>query len=514
MTPQNRPLDSLKTHNIFYNVLWQEGDPSSLSPNLYQLIPDNQTSFYLTLPPQPGTTPIALEIPSGGSPPPFDVLYAAVTTALSFDPIPGLVPTNQVPAVTQNTTAPQPDPSTLTFSATGGTTGIVAGTFVSGTNIAPGTMVSSAVSPNVTLNKPVLGAVLSGEAITFMPGAALVAALCASTDWCTRVAYDIVWSYQNSLPIPPDPLESLWTNPPNPGNSSTQPGSNNNNLEQDREKFQGTLNSFYATRNATAERLTKFVTAVSAAVYCELSSVNAPAALLEFPVDPSQPFASAVESEILLQGVGGTGANTVNFGVPAAFFYALGAKMDKNTTAVQRYQMATGDAIDRLLQEFSAAEDAQVIGDSEAFSDPALASVTIASFQAARCLVALGVSAASGSPAVTLNPAAAAGTPEAALVALVTAWLAATDPTGSGPPPNPPPSYEQKDYTIWQQLAAANPAGYLALDLYALTQGFVIPEFTEATVGTGSGSTLTVTANPRWCWDAGRGGEAARGSSR
>ena len=60
-------------------------------------------------------------------------------------------------------------------------------------------------------------------------------------------------------------------------------------LEQDRQKFEGTLNSFYSTRNATAERLAKFVAAVSAAVYCELTSVNATAALLEFPVDPSQP---------------------------------------------------------------------------------------------------------------------------------------------------------------------------------------------------------------------------------
>ena len=317
--------------------------------------------------------------------------------------------------------------------------------------------------------------VTSGEAITFTPGAALIAALGASSDWCTRVAYDIVWSYQYSLPVPQVPVDSLYTIPPIPGYSCIQ-GSTDPVLEQDRQKFEGTLNSFYSTRNATAERLAKFVAAVSAAVYCEISSVNAATALLEFPVDSSQPFASAVDSEILLQGVGGTGANAIAFGVPAAFFYALGAKMDKSTTAVQRYQMATGDAIDRLLQEFAAAEDAGVIQDSEAFSDPALSSVpAISSFQAARRLMALGVSAASGSPAVTLNPSAVAGTPEAALATLVKAWLAATDPDGSGPPPNPPHSYEQKDFAIWQNLATANQAGYVALDLYALTQGYTIP---------------------------------------
>jgi hypothetical protein len=491
----NRTNDKIPVNKVFYNVLAQTS--AMQDPSVYQLIPANETSFYLTLPPQPGTVPIALEIPNDGTPPPFDALYQAVESALSFDPITGLTPVPQVSSFTLNTSvATAASGTTLTFAATGR---IAAGMFIGGANIAPNTLVTSVAGNTVTLNREVLGAVPSGEAITFTPGAALVSALCASTDWCTRVAYDIVWSYQNSLPAPPDPLESLYSYPPNPGNSSTQSGSGNNNqvLEQDRQKFEGTLNSFYSTRNATAERLAKFVAAVSAAAYCEISSANATAALLEFPVDSSQPFASAVESEVLLQGIGGTGAGTINFAVPAAFFYALGAKMDKSTTAVQRYQMATGDAIDRLLQEFAAAEDAEVIGDSEAFSDPALASApAITSFQAARRLVALGVSAASGSPVVTLNPAAAAGTPEAALAALVTAWLAATDPAGSGPPPNPPPTYDQKDYTVWQHLAAANPAGCLALDLYALTQGYVIPSV-------GPLADQILAANATFNWPAG-----------
>jgi hypothetical protein len=486
-----RPNDKIPINTIFYNVLAQSSQMPD--PSVYQLIPDNETSFYLTLPPQPGTVPIALEIPANGSAPPFDALYQAIASALSFDPIDGLTPVSQVPPVILNTSAATASGSTLTFSAV---PGIVPGMFVSGTNIAQGSMVLSVVGSTVTLDNNVTAAgVASGEAITFTPSAALIAALGASADWCTRVAYDIIWSYQNSLPVPPDPLESLYTNPPNPGYSGTQ-GSNEPVLEQDRQKFEGTLNSFYSTRNATAERLAKFVAAVSAAVYCEISSVNATAALLEFPVDSSQSFASAVDSEILLQGVGGTGTNAIAFGVPAAFFFALGAQMDKSTTAVQRYQMATGDAIDRLLQEFAAAEDAGVIQDSEAFSDPALSSVSaITSFQAARRLVALGISAASGSPAVTLNPGAAAGTPEAALASLVKAWLAATDPDGSGPPPNPPPSYEQKDFSIWQNLATANPAGYVALDLYTLTQGYMIP-------ATGPLADQILLANSTFNWPA------------
>jgi hypothetical protein len=419
--PQDIPIN-----NTFYNVLVQTDQQPT--PDIYQTIPDNETSFYLTLPPQPQTAPIALDVPTDGSPPPFDLLYQAVVTALTNDPILGPV----TPA----------------------------------TNVAP-----------------------------------LVTQLAASTANCTRVAYDIVWSYQTPLPIPPDPLESLCTSPPNLGNSATQSGDNNNNqvLEQDRQKFEGTLNSFYSTRNATAERLAKFVAAVSAAVFCEQTSLYSTSALLEFPVDPLSTFAKAVESEILLQGLGGAGPNNIGFGVPAAFFYALGGKMDKSTTGLQRYQMATGDAIERLLQEFAAAMDSGVISDGETFTDPHFTGLPVSSFQAARRLVALGVSAASTSSAVTLNKAAPAGTLENDLASLVISWLAAIDPSAPTPsnpptpPPNPPLSYQNQDFNIWsQQLSPANPTGYLALDLYALTQGFVIPSFTVKTAEDAlSGSILT-----------------------
>jgi hypothetical protein len=72
----------------------------------------------------------------------------------------------------------------------------------------------------------------------------------------------------------------------------------------DRQKFEGALKSFYSTRNANAERLTKFVAAASAAVACEQVSRSATTALIEFPVDPSATLTGAVESEILLQGLG------------------------------------------------------------------------------------------------------------------------------------------------------------------------------------------------------------------
>lgn len=288
-------------------------------------------------------------------------------------------------------------------------------------------------------------------------------------DQCTRIAYDIMWSQQSQLPPAPDPLESLYTNPPNPGGSNGS-GGGTNNLEQDRQKFEGTLSSFYATRNATAERLTKFVAAASAALFCETTSLNSKSALLEFPVDPSSSFASSVESELLLQGVNLSGTSGVNFGVPAAFFYAIGASLDKSTTAGQRFQLATGDAIERLFQVFSTAEDTGSILDPESFQTSGITPPSISSFQAARRLSALGVSSASNSPSAP----AYAGTPLAQLVA---DWLAQTAPT----PTNPPLTYQNTDFNIWSQtLAPAQPTGYLFLDLDTLTQGYLIPPFTAS----------------------------------
>jgi hypothetical protein len=306
--------------------------------------------------------------------------------------------------------------------------------------------------------------------------------LITSPEYCKRIAYDIVWSYQNTLPAPPDLLESLYTNPPNPGASSSTDSSGTNNLETDRQRFEGSLNSFYSTRNATAERLAKFVAAVSAAVFCEQTSLNSTAALLEFPVDPSSSFVGAVESELLVNGLGVSGTSKIVFGVPAAFFYALSANVDKSTSAAQRFQFATGDAIDRLLQQFTTAVNAGAIKDSEPFADTSHSLPDVTSFQAARRLVALGISAASNSSFVTVQ----SGSP---LASLIGDWLAAVAPAAT----NPPLTYQQIDFNIWTKtLDVSDPQGYLALDLDALTEGYIIPSFT-ATPATASGLTLTFT---------------------
>jgi Tc toxin complex TcA C-terminal TcB-binding domain/Protein of unknown function (DUF2934) len=393
---------SIPVPSEFYNVIVTT--TTLPTPDQYQAVALQQTSFYLTLPPPPNPNTINVNVPADGTAPTFDGpggLLAAMQQALTHDPY--------FPAST--------DISTL------------------------------------------------------------------SPAQCTRMAYDIVWSLQNILPQPPDALESLYTNPPNPGGSSGSSGTNN--LEQDRQKFEGTLNGFYSTPNANAERLTKFVAAASAAVFCEQTSLNSAAALLEFPVDPSSDYSEEVESELLLEGLGVASPSGLNFGVPAAFFYALGANLDKSTSAAQRFQIATGDAIERLLQQFATAENAGVINDLEPFANTILGLPKITSFQAARRLVALAVSAASTSPSAMVF----AGTP---LAKLVGDWLSTTDPTPT-PTPNPPLTYQNTDFNIWtQQLDSSDPQGYLYLDLDALTQGYVIPPFTASPgVATAAGNTLT-----------------------
>ncbi|MDR3735403.1 MAG: hypothetical protein P4L10_07690, partial [Acidobacteriaceae bacterium] len=298
-----------------------------------------------------------------------------------------------------------------------------------------------------------------------------------TTDQCTRMAYDIVWSQQNPLPLPPDALEDLYTNPPNSGASSSN--GNNNGDEQDRQRWEGALNSFYSTRNSVAVRLSKFVAAVSCALYCEATSTAAPQAVLEFIVDPTAyADASPIVSEVLLTGLN----STINFGVPAAFFYALGSNQGITTTAASRYKSACGDTVDRLLQEFGQAVMTGVITDLEAYSLPLSSPPAgkISSVQAARRLSALAVTQSSTTPIVPL-PA------TTAFDNLVQGWLGATTASAAGP------SYQafqpESDAIIWALLAGvsvpasvsgdytvqtqADESGYLYLVLSAISRGYI-----------------------------------------
>ena len=251
----------------------------------------------------------------------------------------------------------------------------------------------------------------------------------------------------------------------------------------DRQKFEGALNSFYATRNASAERLTKFVAAASAALACEQISASAPTALLEFPVDPSASFASAVESEILLSGLGAGGPSGLSFGVPAAFFYALRGgpgQVEHGSAALATGHGRCRRAAAPAVRRGRGCRSDHGLGRLFRPGPPEPVLRSRPSRPRAR-LIALAVPATSTSPSVTVL----AGSP---LAALVSDWLAATDPSGTQ---NPPPGYQNDDFTIWSQTLAQDTEGYLDLDLDALTQAYVIPPFAASPTAVHSGSSLT-----------------------
>jgi hypothetical protein len=88
---------------------------------------------------------------------------------------------------------------------------------------------------------------------------------------CRNIAYEIIWSQQPPLPTPPDPIEELYSSSSNTGVllSGTTP----NQFEADRRQFEAQLKSYYAIADSSADRLTNFVYALSAAIACEEQSM-------------------------------------------------------------------------------------------------------------------------------------------------------------------------------------------------------------------------------------------------
>ena len=346
-------------------------------------------SLYLQLPPPPtAANLLAFQMPTDGTPPAFDSLLTAVRTVLNSDPGTGVTLSTSA-AATAGTTA-------LSFASVAG---VSVGMAATGTGLAAGTAVAAvdAGSNTVTLNQQLAAAAPAGSAITFAPNLAAL-----SFDQCQNVAYEIIWSQQPALPTPPDPIEDLYTNPPNSGQllsagSSTQ----SHPYEADRQQFEADLQSYYSVADANASRLTNFVYALSAAVACEEMSIAAQQVVLDFPPDPIVGGAGAQsETSVVLTGISSAGI-AGNFGVPAAYFYALAATLPAQVTAPQRYQMATGGQITRLLTDLTTAVNTGTITDSEAFVTLTTANTTAA--QAARRLLALGVPQGSATPLAPLG---------------------------------------------------------------------------------------------------------------
>ncbi len=287
------------------------------------------------------------------------------------------------------------------------------------------------------------------------PGAGQYDLANLTPDQCRNIAYEIAWSPLHPLPGVPKP-SGVNTNTPLEDiyDSADNDGSFTNVYEQTRQQFEGSLNSYYSKNNAIALRLTRFVFSLSAAVACERRSRHATAALLSFPVDPST---ASMQAEVLLTGLD-TAVPPVQFGVPAAYFYALGANVPPQITADQRFKMACGDTTERVLTELRTAVSDAVITAAEKFTD---GSAGINPAQAARRLAALNGSLGVPAPQYKMRN---------AMQGLVNDWLAF------------PAAANWEDYisdsqpqNFWGTELATQPGAYLDLVLCALTQGFVTP---------------------------------------
>ena len=204
-----------------WNPLTSNLDPwAALPPSIYIQIPAASSV----------TGGIVLPLPTDGTPPPFDALLGAVQQVIKDDP-------GAFVTATTTALASAGSPS-LQFPAA--TSGVVPGMTVSGAaGIPAGTTVISIDSTGkVTLNQELSQNVGSGTVITFAPNLAAL-----SIPQCRNIAYEIVWSQEPPLPTPPDPVEELYTNPPNTGPIIA--GTTPNNFEGDRQQFEAQLKSYY-----------------------------------------------------------------------------------------------------------------------------------------------------------------------------------------------------------------------------------------------------------------------------
>ena len=281
---------------------------------------------------------------------------------------------------------------------------------------------------------------------------------------CQNIAYEIVWSQQPPLPTPPEPIEDMYTNPPNNGqmmSSGSSPTPNQN--EGDRQQFQANLAGYYGLPDANADRLTNFVFSLAAAVACEELSLAATKVYLEFPTNPAE--TGSPDVEVILTGVG---TSVSNFGVPAAYFYALGASMPTSMLAPQRYTLALSESLPQMLAELTAAFNAGTITDAEAFVSSTMAPINAA--QAARRMQVLNVPSGSSAPTLALDN---------TVQKIVTDWLSFAHADASPSTQTYQPSDE---LGFWTTELTSWPAAYLELVLCALTQGYTIPALPNPTL--------------------------------
>ena len=393
----------------------------STQQDLWAQLPAN---LYLALPPAPPSNPAAaLQLSTDGTPPPFDVLLTAVNAILALDPGPTAVPATVVaPGAAAGATQ-------LPFGAA--PAGVVVGMTASGAGIPVGATVVAIAGGTVTLSEEVLPVgVGAGATVNFTP---TLGAL--TYNQCRNIAYELLWSQQGPLPTPPDPIENLYSNPPNDGALTKSGSTNPNQNESDRQQFEAQLKTYYSGTNANADRLTNYVFTLSAAVSSEQMSLAETEALFRFPAQPDAAgTASASDQSVILTALD-TIASPAHFGVPAAYFYALAGATPPSRDAKRRYGDATGAPLSQVLSELSAAINAQTVSDAEGFVASGVAG-QINAAQAARRLGALDVPNGSTTALAPLDTVALATTLTAASGATLTFASAAVLKTGlavSGP---------------------------------------------------------------------------------
>jgi hypothetical protein len=288
-------------------------------------------NLYLSLPPVPPSNPAAaFQMPSDGTAPPFDGLLTAVKAILALDP--------GTTAATATVVAPGATAGATQLPFGAAPANVTVGMAASGTGIAAGTIVLGVSGGTVTLSQEVGAAgVAAGTIVSFTPSLGSL-----TLDQCQNIAYELLWTQQQPLPTPPDPIENLYTNPPNNGELMSS-GSSVNQLEGDRQQFEAQLKTYYASPNANADRLTTYVYALSAAVACEQTSLAATQALIQFPSQPGSSSTNSASDQSVILTALDTIAGPAHFGVPAAYFYAIAGATPTSRNATQRYGDATGD---------------------------------------------------------------------------------------------------------------------------------------------------------------------------
>ena len=185
-----------------------------------------------------------------------------------------------------------------------------------------------------------------------------------------HVAREITWDRgAYPLPEPARALEALFTGP----------HAADSDEERDRRLFEGDLVTYYVGHDGEADRLTNFVFALSAAIWCAARSAEAEVAGFVFPVFPGQPDTQA---KVHLTRPGG-GPLDPSFAVTPEYFYALTALLPPQIARQQRYDIAVLQTAPQAAAALTQAIDDAV------FAEPA----ALNRFQAARRLSALGLAA-------------------------------------------------------------------------------------------------------------------------